>query len=637
MNMKKVIISVMMCIVSLASWAHDIEIDGIFYNLDQQKKEAEVTFKGNVNGSYNNEYFGAVNIPTTISHNGVTYSVTAIGETAFISCDALISVSIPNSVKNIGKAAFSQCTGLITVTLPNTLSKIEKSVFYCCRSLTSINFPKSLTTIEEKAFGGCSSLISANIPNSVTLLGKDAFSYCSSLVSVNIPNTITEIKEGVFNNCKGLESIIIPNTVKEIGFGAFQGCTGLTSITLPNSVTYIENQAFLDCKNLTAVNISSLEAWCNIDIRGWNPLYYAHNLYLNGTLVTDLEIPEGITKIGNEAFSGGNFTSVSIPNSVKSIGNRAFWGCSNLSSVTIPSAVTSIGDYAFWQCYDLSSAIIPNSVTKLGYSAFRNCSSLTTITIPESCQTVSEEAFYGCSKLKTLVLPSTLIALYDKSFDFCDIEEIWCYAQTPPVIYGNTFYEQIYSKAMLYVPSNSVENYQTHNKWGSFINILSADGSQPETKKCAKPSISYESGKLIYSTETEEATIVSEIKNADVKKSYGTEVTLGATYEISAYATKPGYENSDVATAILHWLEATFKTNGIEQILGSKRAILVSTIDGGITISGLNSDEKVVAYNIDGTLIDSVRATGNNAYIHAETGNIVVLKVGKETIKILVK
>ena len=135
---------------------------------------------------------------------------------------------------------------------------------------------------------------------------------------------------------------------------------------------------YYGCTGLTSVHISDLSAWCNIEFgsNDANPLLHAKtkNLYLNGELLTNLIIPDGINKIKNYAFSHcTGLTSVTIPNSVTSIGDHAFSNCSGLTSVTIPNSVTSIEDYAFYYCSGLTSVTIPNSVTSIGQGAFFCC------------------------------------------------------------------------------------------------------------------------------------------------------------------------------------------------------------------------------------------------------------------------
>ena len=156
--------------------------------------------------------------------------------------------------------------------------------------------------------------------------------------------------------------------------------------------------------------------------------------------------------------------------------------------------------------------------------------------------------------------------------------------------------------------------------------------------QCATPTIAYENGELIYATETEGATIVSQISDSDINKFYTNRVPLTATYNITAYATKSGYDDSDMATATLHWIDATFETDGgVTNILEPKRAILVSSRDGMIKASGLNDGEKVEAYTIDGKYIGSANTVDNAACISAQSGEVVVLKIGKDSIKTIVK
>ena len=198
----------------------------------------------------------------------------------------------------------------------------------------------------------------------------------ANIKSVVIENGVTSIGYFAFYGCKNLTSIEIPDSVKSIGYKAFYGCIGLTSVDIPDSVTSIEIGAFSGCKGLTRVNISDVAAWCRISFSNIendiaNPLTYAHNLYLNNELVTDLIIPDGVTSIGYFAFEG----------------------CTSLTSVTIPESVTSIGSVAFYGCSSLTTVDIPNSITYIGATAFYGCASLQSITIPDSVKHIEEGAF----------------------------------------------------------------------------------------------------------------------------------------------------------------------------------------------------------------------------------------------------
>lgn len=261
------------------------------------------------------------------------------------------------------------------------------------------------------------------IEDGVTTIGDYSFEWCYRLSSVSIPNSVTSIGEHAFENCTlYLSSVTIGNSVTSIGEYAFNGCSRLSSITIGNSVKSIGSAAFEDCSALTAVHYTGDEAgWCEIRFDDYeaNPLYYAHNLYIDNTLVTDLVIPESVTEIKDYAFSGCSVTQVTIGNSVTSIGDYAFCKCSGLSSVTIGNSVESIGGYAFSDCSGLTSIIIPNSVTSIGEAAFELCTSLSSITIPNSVTSIGDNAFCKCSGLTFITIPNSVTSIGDYAFSGC--------------------------------------------------------------------------------------------------------------------------------------------------------------------------------------------------------------------------
>lgn len=402
---------------------------------------------------------------------------------------------------------------------------------------------------------------------------------------MNRTRKVTSIEYDAFYNCSSLTSVSIGNSVTSIGGAAFYGCSGLTSVTIPNSVTSIGNNAFLGCYNLKKVIASDIASWCGIKFENFdsNPLYVANHLYSdNNTEVTALV----------------------IPNSVTSIGDYAFYRCSGLTSVTIPNSVISIGNGAFYQCSGLTSVTIGNNVTSIGSNAF----------------------------------------------DGWDLPEVISKKKNPFKIYGKsseyfrTFSLNTFNNATLYVPIGTIEKYKSTEGWKDFAFIEEGNGSggtPTEPSKCEKPTISYQNGKLTFNCSTEGATYQYSITDTDIKAGNAKEIQLGVTYNISVYATKAGYDNSETATATLCWIDVDPKTEGITNSVANVRAnpVLIQSKGNVLNISGAPEGAEISIFNLSGQKVGSARAISESTDVitSLQVGEVCIVKIGEKSVKIILK
>ena len=446
------ILLVLMLITAQQVSALEFQVDGIYYRTSIfTKNSAYVTHSGT---SYTEsvEYQGEVVIPESVTYNGKTYTIASIGGYAFAGCPGLTSVTIPNTVTTVNQNAFNGCTGLKTIECKATTPPALGDNAFTSYDATLV-VPSSSESAYKSAAGWSNFKFKeepSETPGSGENSGEDNTGGGSdSGEDSGSDNSGSDNTYGLA--CKILNStdvaiiagtekytgdIVIPSqvtisgktyNVTSIANDAFKGCTGLTSITIPSSITSIGSSAFDSCNNLNKVNISDILSWCKITFANSlaNPLYYAKKLYLNGTLVTKLEIPSAITEIKNYTFY--NCTSIStivFPSGILKIGNSAFVNCSNLTSVTIPNSVTTIHENAFNGCTGLTSLTIGSSVGSIGNYAFGNCTGLKSVTslnsTPPTCGT---GVFQGVTISSIpLTVPAGSESLYKATYTWQDFK-----------------------------------------------------------------------------------------------------------------------------------------------------------------------------------------------------------------------
>jgi len=301
-------------------------------------------------------------------------------------------------------------------------SEVISNTYDAENNVGTLVLPKD-SSIGDNAFKNITWLVSIDIPDNMKgAICEHAFDGCIALKSIRMSANTSNIGSYAFNNCKSLVAdIVIPNGQETIYTHTFYGCMKLISITIPDSVTRIRENTFTNC-SIQGLYITDIAKWCEIIFvsPGSNPLSHAHNLYLNNEQVTDLVIPDGVTKITDGAFAGcSSLTSVTIPDSVTNIAFDVFAGCSNLASVTIPGSLAVISDSTFYNCSSLTKVNISDGVISIGDKAFSNCTSLTNITIPDSVVEIDACAFEYCSNLTSIKISNNATSIGLMAFYNC--------------------------------------------------------------------------------------------------------------------------------------------------------------------------------------------------------------------------
>lgn len=674
---------------AISASAYDVEVDGIYYNINKQEKTAEVTSKGYLS----NNYVGVIEIPENIKVDNEINVVISIGEGAFEHCDKLTKVVLPNTIQTIDRFAFSWCTNLEEIHIPTSLKYIREHAFEVCNKLSIFYIPKEVSVIDETAFYWCN-LDSINvdhenkcfcdidgvlfnkdasillsfpsnrsgdyiIPSSVQEIGNYSFCQCRNIKKltfsegikkigqyafehssqsfeiVDIPDlskwinevnigcspfydsdlyikgeivSILDIPEGTklinnitFAHCRSLTTINFPKSTEVIGYGAFSECYNLMSINL-NSIKKIGDQAFAYDDNIETVYYNSIDDWVNIEFGGYssNPLRNGADLSINGNIVTEyaytdtttiikkytfagykrllkVTLPESLEVIGDAAFYGcEGLTSVNLPKSIRKIGNLSFKNCKELTCVFIPNSVLSIGDEAFASCYKLSQLKLPESITEIGINTFGDCRGLEMIEIPTSVKRIGEYAFCGCHGLSSINIPNSVFEIGHDAFFYCiGLKNIYL----PESVL--TISERVFCEC------NNIENVYCYAR------------SVPNTGYNA-----------------------FESSNANNATLYVPSLSL------SAYKSTAPWSGFGTLKAI----------EGTEDIKSIKdRGIAIQSSDGFINISGLDNNEKIDFFGVDGKALGSAKSIDGSVSFSAKQGTVVVAKIGKESIKIVVE
>ena len=336
--------------------------------------------------------------------------IDSIPERAFCKCSSLTSATLPDGVTSIGVNAFSGCRWITDIGLPDGLLEIENSAFADCDGFESIELPDTLTMIGGKAFVGCKRLQDISIPESCTYLGNQVFRDCTSLTSIEFPKNIEfdgEPKD-LINGCSGLKEIRGYN-----GSEAYI-CFGM-------NITASTKYKWISLGQVTSGRCGDSIQW-NLNngilrLDGSGEMY--NGSIWNGFSIDYVIIPDGVTYIGNYAFSALDLETVSIPNSVLDIGKGALAECRNLQTVVLPESLSSISEELFTGCTELQIIHLPESVQTIGSRAFDGCEKLISIDWPDSLQTINASAFANCTKLQSIEFPDSVSSIANYAFSSC--------------------------------------------------------------------------------------------------------------------------------------------------------------------------------------------------------------------------
>ena len=402
---------------------------GKSFSLRGNTKVTSVTMADSVTTISQNAFSGC----TALSQIQLSPNITVIGRYAFSDCTALSQIQLSPNITVIGSYAFRNCTLLQTIEIPSTVTEIGAYAFSGCTAINSMTVPEGVTTIEKGTFENCTALREIELPDSVDTIGVSAFSH-TALSQITLPQTLLSIAATAFSDCTQLTDVTLPDSLRTLGEYCFKGCTSLEgTINLPSIVT-IEDGAFQDTKisevvlgqnlesvgyfafktvenNLNKVNfLGSVAQWTQIDfeMNHCNPTYYANDLYINGVLLTEIDLQTDVSEIKQYVFYNcKSLTDVYLGSNIVSLQQEIFVGCDGLTTLTIPflGATAEANGNLMYLFGDYVSGLKEVTLlqgTEIADEAFRNWDSLEKVVLPSSLQSLGEKAFQACSSLRSL-------------------------------------------------------------------------------------------------------------------------------------------------------------------------------------------------------------------------------------------
>ena len=364
-------------------------------------------------------------------------SLLEISEDAFARCEKLEEVEIKNGCKTVGKCSFISCKKLKKIIFPDTLETIETRAFDWGYALKEVSFPNSLTTIEYGAFMSQGNMTVIHWSESLKKIGEQAFIDCKSITTLPYNFQLKELGKEAFKNCTNLgktntnEKTDIINwlsnsKITTIGENCFENDTYLTG-EFSGIINNSNNKAIsISGSIFTNTSITRISDISNIKNTILDNEYSGSTKFVkNGKEVTEINIPNGVTSIGRNAFAGcTSITKVTIPNTVTSISRGSFMNCSNLITIEFEEGIniTEIPDYFCYNNNNLNKVNLPDTIIKIGSYAFYT-TGLKEITIPKNVTAINNYAFES-SDLKELTLNDGLKYLGYSAFRYTKMSNV---------------------------------------------------------------------------------------------------------------------------------------------------------------------------------------------------------------------
>jgi len=399
-----------------------------FMTVNDSKNLANI-FNDNEDGAYN-----STEVPESLKKVTVL-SGDAIPDGALNGFGVAETIAVPAGIKSIGKNAFPGFSAT------NIICSDES------QNLSFSELFKDVEVIGEKAFIGNKVPIGDLVfGDKLTSIGHQAFQEATGITSVYIPESVTSMGVCVFEKCSNLKKAVIKANIDDYR-GIFYRTNSMEELTLPSFITirgsHSLSQLFNDNED-GAYNSTEVPKTLNkVAILSGETI--PDGAFSGLGSVTTFALPEGIKKVGSNAFEWCNVEQIicsddtkelsfsEVFKDVESIGNYAFRSCNNLQlgDIVFGNNLKSLGVGCFNGTSKLTSIEL-NGVDTIGFGAFEGCASLKKVTIRGDIKSITGGLFYNSSSLEELILP-TFIETKDRfnlygndqlRILFCDNEDV---------------------------------------------------------------------------------------------------------------------------------------------------------------------------------------------------------------------